>query len=177
MAETKLDRLKANLATSDVAKKDQPLFQVISQLIDYLNSNTQQLSEVVEIVSPAGGGGSVVDKTYLTESDETDILTSSRMVVAGERIIFDDSIAGVRTENVPINEVILTGANESATLPNSRRLLAGTGISFDDSIANERTVSVPASALIDYVATTTGVEPAELLSDGFGNAIYIPYTP
>jgi hypothetical protein len=70
---------------------------------------------------------------------------------------------------------VLTVNDETNTFANSRRLLAGTGISFDDTVANIRTIS--SSNTSDYVIATTGAEPAEILSDGFGSAIHILFSP
>lgn len=44
-----------------------------------------------------GGGGAPVDATYLTVADESGTLTSSRQLLAGSNVTFDDSVAGERT--------------------------------------------------------------------------------
>lgn len=103
-----LDRLKSNLQTSKVKQEDQPLFQVISQLIDYLNTNTQVVTEINEIIGggDSGDGTSIIEKTYLTDDDETDVLVNSRRLLAGDNVIFDDSVFGERTVGISaINEI------------------------------------------------------------------------
>jgi hypothetical protein len=70
----------------------------------------------------------------------------------------------------------LTWDNGLASLPNSRQLLAGSRISFDDSVFGFRTISADADQ--DYVVMSDGVTPVPSpVDDGFGNFIYIPYTP
>ena len=171
----KLDRLKAQLHTSGLQQKDNSLFQVISQLIDAVRQF--EISIIGVIPSSSSSGGGLVNSSYLTNLDESSSLPNSKQLIAGERITFDDSALNQRTLDVPIDEVILTGADESATLPNSRRLLAGTNIVFDDSIVNERTIDVSGVVTIDYVIATMGVEPGQILTDGFGSGVYVPYTP
>jgi hypothetical protein len=167
-------RLKSQLLTSGLSDKNQPLFQIINALIDAVGDSLVAANIVVGGGSGSGSSG-LQNATYLTIGIEAG-LPFSRRLVAGIRITFDDSVAGVRTANVAINEVILTGANETATLPNSRRLLAGTGLSFDDSVANQRTINSTVTA--DYVVASDGGIPTPLpLDDGAGNFIYVPYTP
>lgn len=84
--------------------------------------------------------------------------------------------------NLDLSEIkaatILTVNNETNTFANSRRVLAGTGISFDDTVANVRTISATGSGTgQDYVIVTTGAEPAEILSNGFGSAIHLLFSP
>ncbi len=75
------------------------------------------------------------------------------------------------------NATYITVNNEVPSLPNSRRLLAGTNITFDDTVANQRTINGAATPL-DYVVASDGVTPVPApVDDGFGNFIYVPYTP
>lgn len=125
-----LDRLKSTLLTSGLQKKDNNLYQVISQLIEAVRAF--QLSVIGSPSSPGGIVGAGAFLTYL---------------------------------------------NELATLPNSRQLLAGSGISFDDSVFGQRTVNTAAPDQ-DYVVMSDGATPIPApVDDGFGNFIYIPYTP
>ena len=74
------------------------------------------------------------------------------------------------------NQNYLTHQDDSVILPNSRQLLAGTGITFDDTAANQRTIN--STAVDDYVVMSDGATPTPSpVNDGFGNFIYIPYTP
>lgn len=167
-----ITRLKSQLNTSGLLDKNQPLYQIISTLIDAMGDSLVAANIVVN--SGTSGGGGLNNATYLTVAIEGG-LPNSRRLTAGLRITFDDTTPGQRVANVAIGEVILTGANEVATLPNSRRLLAGLGISFDDTVANQRTIS---GTVVDYVVASDGGIPTPLpLNDGAGNFIYIPYTP
>ncbi len=68
----------------------------------------------------------------------------------------------------------LTWDADVLNLPNSRRLLAGTGITFDDTVANERTISSEGGA---WMPVTTGAEPIQLVSDGIGQCVMVPFDP
>lgn len=52
-----LDRLKAQLLTSGIQEKNQPLFQVINQLIDYLRQSITELEKAIAGGVGSGGGG------------------------------------------------------------------------------------------------------------------------
>lgn len=179
MAESKLDRLLSNLQTSGLQQKDQPLFQVISQLIKYLQSAQSELTEISGIVNNPTSG--LPNLTYLTDTDEAATLPNSRQLLAGDRITFDDTVANKRTLDVPIDEVILTGADESGTLPNSRRLLAGDNVSFDDTIVNERTIDVSLANIRDVgywtpLVNVVGLGDVEMVVTDGGQPIAV-WTP
>ena len=53
-----LDRLKAQLLTSGLQEKNQPLFQVINQLIDTMRQGINQLQTSITNITPSGGSGS-----------------------------------------------------------------------------------------------------------------------
>jgi len=57
-----LDRLKAQLLTSGLQEKNQPLFQVINQLIDTMRQGMNELSTSITNItpSPSGGGSSTI---------------------------------------------------------------------------------------------------------------------
>ena len=97
MADTKLDRLKANLMTSGLQQKDNALFQVINQLIDYLR---QLIITTSGAFGSGGSGGFLLNATYLTVNNESGIFPNSRRLLAGIGISFDDTIANERTINV-----------------------------------------------------------------------------
>lgn len=90
-----LDRLKANLLTSGLHRKDQPLFQVINQLIEAFKN----LITLVNAGGGSGGAGGSALLQYLTSDDETGSLPNSRELLAGIGISFDDSVANERTIN------------------------------------------------------------------------------
>lgn len=164
-----LDRLVASLNLSQLQSKNQPLYYVIYTLIKALQSF--QSSATVNI----NNNSLLKDLTYLTVNDETVSLPNSRQELAGDNVSFDDSVAGERTIDVPLNQVFLTGANEVATLPNSRRLLAGTGITFDDTVANQRTIN--SSALPGYWTLLTDGDVDEtdfIFASGDAISVFVP---
>jgi len=92
-----IDRLQSQLLTSGLQVKDNPLFQVISQLIKSLQK-LQQLTNanVTTIINNAGANANL---TYATITDETALLPFSRRLNAGTDITLDISVAGVITIN------------------------------------------------------------------------------
>jgi len=88
-----ISRLKAQLLTSGLSQKNQPLYQVINLLID-------SLSDLASTSATASGGGSsggsITGATYLTSGVETASLPNSRQVIAGAGIQFNDSPSGRR---------------------------------------------------------------------------------
>lgn len=89
MADNQIQRLKSQLLKSGLQNKDQPLFQVINQLIDAVNSTIQTIS-----VATGGGGGSggfaPNDASYATTEDEQTNLPNSRQIYPGPGIEFND---------------------------------------------------------------------------------------
>jgi hypothetical protein len=92
-----IQRLKAQLLTSGLQQKDQPLFQIINQLIDNLNTTSQEVQAIIPSI-PASGAPKT--STFLTSTDESAILPNSRNVLAGTGITFDDTVPNERTLNV-----------------------------------------------------------------------------
>lgn len=152
----RLDRLQSILLTSGLQQKDQPLYQVISQLIGAVRDSNKA---VVAAVGPPGGGP-ISDKTYVTTTNELASLPSSSQIIAGDHVSFDTSIFGQLRIDILldfiIDAAILTASDESANFPNSRQLLAGSGISFDDSVPNERTVNATGSGGSEWSVLTNG---------------------
>lgn len=93
MAESKIDRLLTQLQTSGLQSKDNPLFQVIKDLILYLRS----LQKTVANTSNVTDNNAPKNADYLTSSDESTILPNSRELLAGTGISFDDTVANERT--------------------------------------------------------------------------------
>lgn len=154
----RIDRLKSQLLTTGLSRKDQPLFQVIDQLITTFRDLIVQVNAIITGVSGTITGLENAD--FITFTDESATLPNSRNLIAGTSITFDDTVANQRTVNgsvgVSPNEDFLTFSNESAALPNSRQLLAGTGVTFDDSIANQRTVNIPLLSGAEWSVLTNG---------------------
>jgi hypothetical protein len=99
----KLDRLKSQLMNTGLQKKDNPLFQVISQLISYLRQS--QIATTESIAS----GGAAASGDLLTHSNESATLPNSRQLLAGTNVFFDDSVANERTINNPEWDVLTDG--------------------------------------------------------------------
>lgn len=79
-----ISKLKATLLTSGLQQKNSALYQVIDQLILFL----QQLGNFVDnSIGPASGSsGSLAGPTYLTQNNETGSLPNSRQLMAGAGI-------------------------------------------------------------------------------------------
>jgi hypothetical protein len=137
----RLGKLQSILLQSGLQQSNQPLYQVITQLIQAVRDSN---IGVVEITG-GSGGGPLSDKTFVTTSDELASLPNSSQIIAGDNLSFDTSVFGqLRLDvllNFIINATFLTVDDESADFPNSRQLLAGTNITFDDTVANERTIN------------------------------------
>lgn len=88
-AET-IDRLKAQLLTSGLSQRDQPLFQVINLLIDAARQSFVNFESISGSGGGGGGGGSL-GATFLTKNNETPILPNSLQVIAGAGIQFNDA--------------------------------------------------------------------------------------
>jgi hypothetical protein len=170
-----LSKLKSQLLTSGIQQQNQALFQVINQLIEFNKQIEAQLTAFINANS--GDISDIADQAYITSIDQLVELPNSRRIDAGDNIDLDLSVSGVATLDVPLEQVFLTGADESATLPNSRELLAGTDITFDDTVAGERTINASGGE-VDHVVMSDGATPTPSpVDDGFGNFIYVAYTP
>ena len=114
-----LNRLQAQLLDSGLQQKDNPAYQVISQLIkavrriqELINTDIASTNTVIE------------DSTFLTDTDESVNLPNSRELIAGAGITFDDSVANEKTINATglIDRVLETG--KTLTIENTFSLLA-----------------------------------------------------
>jgi hypothetical protein len=97
MAAINFTRLLTQLNVTGLQQSNQPLYQVLSQLIQAVKS-----FETTTVDTATSTGGSVtalLTKTYLTATDETGTLINSRELLAGTHITFDDAVAGDRTVN------------------------------------------------------------------------------
>lgn len=143
----KLARLKAQLMRTGLQQKDNTLFQVISQLIDFME---QSINATTTQITTISGTSSPVTEPFITHTTSA-VLVNSKQLVAGTNVVFVDTTTS-RTISAgggafPSNLDYLTHSDEALDLPSSRQLLAGTGILFDDTIANERTIIVDTSGL------------------------------
>lgn len=125
--------LLAALNNSGFQRENNALYQVIKGLIDAsskLQTNTS--ASITALQSSSGGGsgggggssgGATVNGTYLTWSSQIAQLPSSRQLIAGTGISFDDTVAGERIINSTLpgtnldlltngdNELIFAGGN------------------------------------------------------------------
>lgn len=81
----------------------------------------------------------------------------------------------INLDGIATNATFLTVNDETITLPSSVQLLAGVGISFDDSVPNRRTINATATGS-GVLPMVNGEEPPQLMSNGNGDLIIIPYT-
>jgi len=86
-----LDRLKSQLLISGIQEKNQPLYQVINQLIDFLRQTINTTTAEIAVISAGGGGGG--SGTVVQRQDKTIILQ--------EEII--EEVIGVPGPPGPIN--------------------------------------------------------------------------
>ncbi len=87
-----LDRLKAILLTSGLQKKDNNLYQVISQLLEAVRAFQ------IQVLGASGSGGGIVGGgPFLTWTPDLGSLPNSRNLNAGTGITFDDTVFGIRT--------------------------------------------------------------------------------
>lgn len=86
----RLGKLQSTLLTSGLQKDNQPLYQVINQLIQAIIDSSVSIEEV----SAVAGGSSPSNGTYLTVGDELIPLPQSSQLVAGSNVSFDTSVFG-----------------------------------------------------------------------------------
>lgn len=124
-----LDRLKSQLLTSGLSQKDQPLFQIINQLIDVLRQSTTEIvSSVTTVASAAtpGGvdgdvqfnnGGSfggasdlVYDNPTRTTRIGNQVKTTYKLNIVGNGLV-NQSLLGIFTSNIvaPAFDVFIDG--------------------------------------------------------------------
>src|SRR5262245_25269579 len=94
-----LDRLKSQLLTSGLQERNNALWQVINQLIDFLRRNIDTVT--AQTGSSGGGGGSgLVNASYITVLPEGG-LPNSRQLVAG---------AGINIQLTPNGRIVIHSA-------------------------------------------------------------------
>jgi len=134
------------LINSKIQQTNPPLYQVISELLRRLNDNKKAVDTAIE---------------------ELEVQTTT----IGDTIINISGITGDAT--------FITVNDETISLPNSVQLLAGTGINFDDSVPNKRTIIATGGTgggSGGVLPMVNGEEPPQLLSNGVGDLVIIPYT-
>jgi hypothetical protein len=87
----RLGKLQSTLLTSGLQQRDQPLYQVINQLIKAVIDAS---SDTIATIDSGGGGGATSDDTFITVDDELATLPQSSQLVAGDNVTFDTSVFG-----------------------------------------------------------------------------------
>lgn len=82
-----VDRLQSQLLTSGLSQRDQPLYQVISQLIGYVR---QLIDETQGSLNTITGGGTSPGQTFVTTENELSSLPNSRRLVPGVGVHFNN---------------------------------------------------------------------------------------
>jgi hypothetical protein len=87
----RLQKLQATLLTSGLQQQNQPLYQVIRELIKAVGDS---LSNVLEVAESGGGSSITGDQTFLTVADELATLPQSSQLIAGDNVSFDTGVFG-----------------------------------------------------------------------------------
>ena len=85
-------RLFTQLLNTGLQNKDNPLYQLISQIIDALKTLTA--STGVPGSSSGGSGSSLAGQSYVTVNNDTAVLPNSRQAIAGDFMSLDISNPG-----------------------------------------------------------------------------------
>jgi hypothetical protein len=93
---SQLDRLFVQLNNTALQRDNPRLFQLLNQLIGFLQGIETQLNTRIE-----QNNTDITQKTFLTSVSEIATLPNSRELIAGTNITFDDTVAGIKTLNVP----------------------------------------------------------------------------
>lgn len=130
-------------------------------------------------------------KTYLTEADETAYLTSSRMLVAGTGITFDDVVAGVRTisseggpagsttfsRGITVSGTITTGFKGVIRVPVACTIVAWTLMSdVAGNIAFDITKDAPGTTYPPTTSIVAAAPPTLTANDFNGDATLTGWT-
>lgn len=181
-SEPDFEQLRAVLAQAQLQKENNPLFQLLSQLITKISN--LKTGTNIKIDADKLRINQLLLQLNQIDKDKTDGPASStdNAIARWDGTtgkILQDSIVLISDLGLisgAINE-FLTASDESTNFPNSRQLLAGVNVTFDDTVANERTINVTASSA-DYVVLSDGVVAGPTpVNDGAGNFIYVAYTP
>ena len=87
----RLQKLQTTLLTSGIQQQNQPLYQVIRELIKAIGDS---LSNVLAVAESGGSSAVSGDQTFLTVDDELATLPQSSQLIAGDHVTFDTSVFG-----------------------------------------------------------------------------------
>ncbi len=103
------------------------------------------------------------------QNQQTKIVTKFQEVAD---VILDIGDTIINTVNGLKDATFWTKNDETLFLPSSFRVVAGTGIVLDYSVANQVTVSSNGGSGVLYMIIG---EPPQIMSDGVGNGIVLPF--
>lgn len=86
-----IDRLKAQLLTSGLSQRDQPLFQVVNLLIDGVRQSLVVTDALTGTGSGSGSSSSILGQSFVTIDNDQTTLANSRQITAGAGIGFNDN--------------------------------------------------------------------------------------
>lgn len=164
-----LDRLQSQLLISGLQQSNNPLYQVINQLI----TTAKNLNAALAIVINGGGtpSGGLVNQNYLTFLDNSAVLPQSKQLVNGPNIEFDDAVAFEREIDITDTGVVPGTYGDASNVPQFEVDAKGRILSVID-------IPITGGTGIDHVVLSDGGIPTpQPVNDGAGNFIYVPYTP
>lgn len=97
----RLGKLQTTLLVSGLQQSNQPLYQVINQLIKAVIDSS---SDTIATSGSGGGGGITANETFLTVDDELATLPQSSQLIAGSNVTFDTSVFGQLRIDVDIDD-------------------------------------------------------------------------
>lgn len=164
--------LLSSLNAAKLQSENPMLYQTIKGLIDKSQQSTSQVNQTlntfigdIDIEDSADLqailnaistiNAFLADGTFLTYLDESISLPSSRQLVEGLGVDFDDTVAFQRILNILVD-----------------------GITIQVNGSNQLEVISSPTSSADYVVASDGATPSPSpMDDGFGSFMYILYTP
>lgn len=128
----KFSDLLAPLNNAKIQQSNNPLYQVLSQIIKRSNDNIQNVDTTIQTLL---GDINNIDLSIVS-------INGKIVLLSGLSLLTAEPITGVLLDN----------------FPNARELLAGTGITFDDTVANERTINATAGAVLKATVSLTNTQ-------------------
>lgn len=153
MPESPIDRSLTTLNSAGISQKMPAIYQVIKNIIDVIRSIQESIvSNATNVASQVNT--ILTDATFLTGSDETATYLSSRQLLAGSGISFDDTVAGQRTVNSILRSstITLTDAQIKALPSTPISILAAPGVGFRNRILG-------LSLIADIITPYTNIDP------------------
>lgn len=83
-----LDRLKTILVQSDLQRTNNPLYQVIWNLLEAVRAIQ---NNVIIISGGGGGGGGLANQSYVTVNNDQAVLPFSRQIIAGAGLVINNT--------------------------------------------------------------------------------------